>query len=58
MRDANFAGAGKYIVRKGILVDLVGIEPTTSSMPYYNRFGDCQVPVNTWKNVLGGKRLG
>ncbi len=29
----QFAGAGKYIVRKGILVDLIGIEPTTSSMP-------------------------
>jgi len=24
----------------------------------YNGFGNCQVPVNTWKNVLGRKRLG
>jgi hypothetical protein len=28
------AGVGKPMPRKGILVDLVGIEPTTSSMPW------------------------
>jgi integrase len=30
----NPATVGKYKLRKGLLVDLVGIEPTTSSMPY------------------------
>ena len=33
------ASAGKYLVLKGLLVDLIGIEPMTSSMPW-----KCQKP--------------
>jgi hypothetical protein len=34
VRRRRVADVGKYMLRKGILVDLIGIEPMTSSMPW------------------------
>jgi Phage integrase family len=33
-KGRHLAGVDKHLLIKGLLVDLVGIEPTTSSMPY------------------------
>jgi hypothetical protein len=33
-RSRELADAGKWLLIKGILVDLIGIEPMTSSMPF------------------------
>jgi hypothetical protein len=33
LQAGRWADAGKYLVLKGLLVDLIGIEPMTSPMP-------------------------
>ena len=56
----------KWMVLKGLLVDLIGIEPMTSSMPWDSlhfqrltaEYGDCQTTVSTCKDVQANFDLG